>query len=164
MSAAPEVPSPSAVSPGGSASGITVAVEEGIGVEEYLTVMAGSGLDSRRPYDDPDRMGVILARSGPIVGARTADGLLVGVARCITDGGFATFLIDLAVVEAHQGQGIAREMVEQVIDACHRTVVIASAAPDVDAFYDHLGLRRHHSTWYELPADLDGFPQPPAAT
>lgn len=145
-------------------AGITVGVEDRVGVEEYLDVMEGSGLADRRPYHDPDRVGVMLARSGPIVAARTEDGVLVGVARSLSDGGFATYLCDLAVVEAFQGQGLAREMVEATHDACARTVLIVSAAPDVDAFYDHLGLRRHHSTWYGLPEDLDGFPEPPATT
>lgn len=145
-------------------SDITVAVEDRVGVEEYMTVMEGSGLAERRPYDDPDRLGVVLAHSSPVIGARTADGTLVGVARFLSDGGFATYLCDIAVVETHQGQGLAREMLELTRDVCGRTVLIVSAAPEVDAFYDHLGLRRHHSTWYGLPEDLVGFPKPPTAT
>jgi GNAT superfamily N-acetyltransferase len=143
---------------------VTVAVEDRIDVEEYLTVMEGSGLSARRPYADRGRVGALLARSAPIVCARTEDGVLVGVARSISDGGFATYLCDLAVVEAHQGQGIGRDMVEAMRDACSQTLLIVSAAPDVDEVYDHLGLRRHHSTWYGLPADLTGFPDPPSAT
>lgn len=145
-------------------AGVVVAREDRLGVDEYLTVMAGSGLDGRRPYADEDRVGVILAHSAPIIAARTDDGTLIGVARSISDGGFATYLCDLAVVEAHQGQGLARAMVEATRDACERTVLIVSAAPDVDALYDHLGLRRHHSTWYDLPTDLDGFPDPGGVT
>ena len=147
-----------------AADELSVAVEDRIGVEEYVTVMEGSGLDGRRPYADSDRVGLVLAHSAPIVTARTGDGTLVGVARSISDGGFATFLCDLAVVEAYQGQGVARALVEATRDACDRTLLIVSAAPEVDAFYDHLGLRRHHSTWYGLPEDLDGFPEPPSPT
>lgn len=144
-------------------SQITVVVTDRIDVEEYLTVMAGSGLAGRRPYADADRVGVILAHSSPLVTARTDDGTLIGVARCISDGGFATYLCDLAVVEEYQGRGVARELMEATRDACARTLLVVSAAPDVDEFYDHLGLRRHHSTWYGLPADLSGFPDPPQA-
>ncbi|WP_370325477.1 GNAT family N-acetyltransferase [Euzebya sp.] len=143
---------------------ITVAVEDRVDVDAYLTVMAGSGLADRRPYGDDGRVGALLARSAPVVGARTAEGELIGVARSISDGGFMTFLCDLAVVEAYQGQGIARELVEVTRDACERTLLVVTAAPDVDAFYDHLGLRRHHSTWYGLPTDLTGFPSPPATS
>lgn len=143
---------------------VTVAVEDRVGVQEYLTVMEGSGLDARRPYADEDRVGLVLAHSAPIVTARTDEGSLVGVARSISDGGFMTYLCDLAVVEAFQGQGLARAMVEETRDACGPTLLIVSAAPEVDAFYDHLGLRRHHSTWYDLPQDLDGFPMPPSTT
>lgn len=143
---------------------VTVAVEDRIDVGDFLTVVEGSGLAARRPYGDDGRVGALLARSSPIVTARTAEGELVGVARCIGDGGFATFLCDLAVVEAYQGQGIARALVEAARDACPRTVLIVAAAPDVDPLYDHLGLRRHHSTWYGLPSDPQGFPEPPAAS
>ena len=83
------------------------------------------------------------------------------MARSISDGGFVTFLCDLAVVEAYQDQGIARDLVEATRDACEGTLLVVSAAPDVDPFYDHIGLRRHHSTWYGLPQDLSGFPDPP---
>ncbi|MGI9017637.1 MAG: GNAT family N-acetyltransferase [Euzebya sp.] len=143
---------------------VKVAVTDRIDVEEYLTVMVGSGLVARRPYDDADRVGVLLAKSAPLVSARTEAGTLIGVARCISDGGFATYLCDLAVVEEYQGRGVARELMEATRDACSRTLLVVSAAPDVDEFYDHLGLRRHHSTWYGLPADLSGFPDPPSAT
>lgn len=144
--------------------GIEVAVTDRIDVEDYQTVMAGSGLAARRPYDDDGRVGALLARSSPIAGAWTGEGDLVGVARSISDGGFMTFLCDLAVVEAHQGRGIARALVEATRDACAHTLLVVTAAPHVDDFYDHLGLRRHHSTWYGLPADLTGFPDPPANT
>lgn len=143
---------------------IAVSRDDRVGVEEYMSVMAGSGLDQRRPYDDADRLGVILAHSAPIITARTEEGTLVGVARSISDGGFATYLCDIAVVDAYQGRGLARALVEATRDACERTIMIVSAAPEVDAFYDHLGLRRHHTTWYDLPPDLDGFPTPPVAT
>ncbi len=143
---------------------VTVAVEDRIDVDEYLTVMEGSGLATRRPYGDVARVGALLARSAPVVTARTDDGQLVGVVRCISDGGFATYLCDLAVVEAHQGQGIGRMLVEATRDACDQTLLVVSSAPDVDEVYDHLGLRRHHSTWYGLPSDLSGFPDPPSST
>lgn len=145
-------------------AGVTVAVEDRIDVQEFLDVMAGSGLEGRRPYGDPDRVGALLARSMPIVCARTDEGVLVGVARSVGDGGFVTYLCDLAVVEAWQGQGIARAMVEATRDAFPNCLLILSAAPDVDPLYDHLGLRRHHSTWYGLPADLTGFPDPLTVT
>lgn len=143
---------------------ITVEVADRIDIGEYAAVMDGSGLGERRPYADDNRLGALLARSAPIVTARSDDGTVVGVARSISDGGFVTFLCDLAVVEAYQGQGIARQMVEATRDACPDTLLIVTAAPDVDPFYDHLGLRRHHSTWYGLPEDLSAFPDPPPHT
>lgn len=143
---------------------ITVEVADRIAIGEYAAVMDGSGLGERRPYADDNRLGALLARSAPIVTARSDEGALVGVARSISDGGFVTFLCDLAVVEAYQGQGIARQLVEATRDACPQTLLIVTAAPEVDPFYDHLGLRRHHSTWYGLPDDLSGFPDPPPHT
>lgn len=143
---------------------IDVEVSDRIDIQDFLSVMDGSGLAARRPYRDDNRVGALLARSAPIITARTDEGTMVGVARAITDGGFVTYLCDLAVVEAYQGQGIARLMMEATRDACPKTILIVSAAPGLDPFYDHLGLRRHHSTWYELPTDLDGFPDPPPVT
>jgi GNAT superfamily N-acetyltransferase len=144
--------------------GITVTVEDRIDTAEFVDVVEGSGLAARRPYGDLGRVGAILARSSPVACARTDEGVLVGVARCVSDGGFVTFLCDLAVVEAHQDRGIGRALVEAVRDASPGTVLVVTAAPEVDALYDHLGLRRHHATWYDLPADAAGWPDPPAAT
>jgi GNAT superfamily N-acetyltransferase len=143
---------------------VVVVVEDRLDPQAFMTVVQGAGLADRRPYGDLDRVGALLARSSPIVTARIAEGELVGVARSISDGGFVTYVCDLAVVEAYQGQGIARALLEATRDACPQCLLVVSAAPDVDPLYDHLGLRRHHSTWYDLPADLTGFPDPPAAT
>ncbi|MGW7332967.1 GNAT family N-acetyltransferase [Streptomyces sp. NPDC054840] len=51
----------------------------------------------------------MLAGANLVVVARSDDGHLIGIARSITDGAYSTYLGDLAVHVAYQGQGVGRE-------------------------------------------------------
>ena len=53
---------------------------------------------------------VACSRHADLIVTVRLDGRLVGVSRAITDWNFCTYLSDLAVDTAHQGQGIGREL------------------------------------------------------
>ena len=131
---------------------ITYATEPDLAVEEFVAVLVRSTLAERRPIQDAATMAGMLANAAVIVTAR-CDGLLVGVGRALTDFAYCTYLADLAVDVAYQGQGIGRELLRRAHAAAglHTTLILV-AAPAARTYYPHVGLTRHDSCWIVPPA------------
>ena len=90
----------------------------------------------------------MLERADIIVTART-NGLLVGVARAITDFSYCTYLSDLAVDEQFQRHGIGRELVKKTHEAAGlKTHLILVAAPKARDYYPRIGMEQHPSCWF----------------
>jgi GNAT superfamily N-acetyltransferase len=127
---------------------IAYALEPELSRDEFVDVLVRSTLAERRPMGEAATIAGMLANADVLVTARTAAGLLVGVSRAITDFSYATYLSDLAVDAAYQGQGIGRELVRRTHEAAGlHTTLILLAAPQAAAYYPHIGMRRHDSCW-----------------
>jgi GNAT superfamily N-acetyltransferase len=126
---------------------IEYGLEPGLAADEFIDVLVRSTLAERRPVADRPTIDRMLANADIIVAAR--DGLrLVGVSRAISDFGFCTYLSDLAVDQAYQGQGIGRELIRRTHQAAGRgTTLILLAAPKAESYYPHIGMARHDSCW-----------------
>ena len=134
---------------------VVYAVEPGLTAAEFVDVLRRSTLAERRPVSDGAAIAGMLAHAGVIVTARIG-GLLVGVARSVTDFNFCTYLSDLAVDVAAQGRGIGRELIRRTHAAAGRhTTLILLAAPKARTYYPHIGLRPHESCWV-----VDAEPRP----
>jgi ribosomal protein S18 acetylase RimI-like enzyme len=117
-------------------------------VGEFVDILRRSTLAERRPVDDVDTMAGMLVNADLIITARNSGGLLVGVARAITDFSYCTYLSDLAVDERFQRSGIGRELVRQThLRAGLQTNLILLAAPKSQSYYPHIGMSRHDSCW-----------------
>lgn len=115
---------------------------------EFIDLLRRSTLAERRPVDDPDRIRRMLDEADLVVTAR-AQGLLVGVSRALTDYSYCTYLCDLAVDAAFQGQGIGRELIRRTHEAAGpQTMLILLAAPQSRSYYPYIGMRQHESCWY----------------
>ncbi len=124
------------------------ALEPDLSAAEFVDVLRRSTLAERRPVDDLPRIESMLRHADVIVAARTGDGLLVGVSRSITDFAFCTYLSDLAVDQAFQGQGIGKRLIEETHQhAGQSTVLILLAAPAARSYYPHIGMESHDSCW-----------------
>jgi predicted N-acetyltransferase YhbS len=78
------------------------------------------------------------------------EGLLVGVARGITDFSYCTYLSDLAVDVEYQRKGIGRELIRRLHEkAGLETTLILLSAPAAVDYYPHIGMRRHESCWIQ---------------
>jgi predicted N-acetyltransferase YhbS len=126
--------------------------EPELGAIEFIDVLRRSTLAERRPVDELDRIEGMLQNADVIVTARDSAGTLVGVSRALTDYKFCTYLSDLAVDAAVQGQGIGK----QLIDETHRlsgleTTLILLAVPAARTYYPHVGLEPHDSCWTVRP-------------
>jgi GNAT superfamily N-acetyltransferase len=116
-------------------------VESNVTAEEFHQLLLASTLAERRP-SDLARLNRMLRGANLIVTARI-DGLLVGIARSVTDWSFCCYLSDLAVSKDVQGQGIGRGLIEHTRKICGPEVsVILSAAPGAITFYESIGMPR----------------------
>ena len=101
----------------------------------------------RRPVDDLERIGRMLANANLTVCAFDGD-KLVGIARSLTDFSYCCYLSDLAVDEAYQKQGIGKELVSRTHDIigpeCAFLLLAAPAAMD---YYPHIGFQKAENAW-----------------
>jgi predicted N-acetyltransferase YhbS len=126
---------------------VTYHLEPGLAPEDFIDVLVRSTLAERRPIHDLDAICAMLKNADMIVTARV-DGLLIGVSRAITDFAFCTYLSDLAVDEAHQRQGVGRELIRRTHEAAGKhTTLILLAAPKAQRYYPHIGMTKHESCW-----------------
>ena len=122
-------------------------LEPALTAAEFVDVLRRSTLGERRPLDDIPRMEAMLRNADIIMTAR-CDGLLVGVARAVSDFSFCTYLSDLAVDENFQRRGIGRELIRRTQEAAGmQAKVILVAAPKAVDYYPHIGMTRHDSCW-----------------
>jgi GNAT superfamily N-acetyltransferase len=127
---------------------ITYGSEPQLTPAEFINLLRRSTLAERRPVDDAEAIAGMIANADVLRTARTADGLLVGIARAISDFSYCTYLADLAVDAAYQRQGIGRELLRQTHEAAGlHTSLILLAAPKAVDYYPHIGMSRHESCW-----------------
>lgn len=109
--------------------------EDDLGADEYIDVVAKSGLN--RPITDRARIEQMLKHANLILTARQ-DGRLVGFARSLTDFCFCCYLSDLAVDKACQGQGIGRRLIEETRAAAGgaKTTTLLLSAPTAMTYYE----------------------------
>ncbi len=115
-------------------------------VEEVLALYRASTLAERRPVDDVERITKMLAGADLVITARL-DGRLIGIARSLTDGAYATYLSDIAVDVAHQRRGVGRDLIRATQEAAPRAKLVLLSAPAAVDYYPHIGFKRHESAW-----------------
>jgi GNAT superfamily N-acetyltransferase len=126
---------------------VTYDVEPSLTADEFIDVLKRSTLAERRPVHDRVTIQGMITHADVIVTARSG-GLLVGISRAITDYNYCTYLSDLAVDQAYQGQGIGRELIRRThLQAGLKTTLILVAAPKAQTYYPHIGMAKHESCW-----------------
>ena len=89
-----------------------------------------------------DRLQRMLDGANLLITARDeASGVILGVARALTDNAYACYLSDLAVDRAVQGQGIGTRLIEVTRElAGEETMCLLVAAPASVEFYRKIGM------------------------
>ncbi|WP_218966161.1 GNAT family N-acetyltransferase [Snodgrassella alvi] len=104
-------------------------------------------LGERRPLIDTIRFQAMLDNANLLITA-WHDNKLIGIARCLTDFVYITYLADLAVDEDYQQQGIGKQLIKEVKNntdkACSITLL---AAPQAIDYYGYIGFNAHPSAW-----------------
>ena len=132
---------------------ITIRYQTGnqLDLDQVIELYRASTLGERRPVDDRERMGNMLANASLVITAWEGD-LLVGIARSVTDFCYTTYLSDLAVRLSRQRQGIGRELIRRTQDACTpETRLVLLAAPKAVDYYPKVGFERHEQCWQLVP-------------
>lgn len=119
-------------------------------LDEALEVYRRSGLGDRRPIDDRERMAAMLRNANLVVVCRN-EGELVGLARCVSDFSYVTYLSDIAVVGEHQRLGIGRALIDAVRREAPAAKIVLLSAPAAREYYPHIGFTRHDSAWVLNP-------------
>lgn len=70
-------------------------------------------------------------------------GRLIAAGRALADGRDCSYICDIAVHPAYQGQGLGREMVSRLVELSqgHKKIILY-AAPGKEGFYRRLGFKR----------------------
>lgn len=119
-------------------------------VDEVAALYRASTLAERRPVRDRARFAEMLRNANLVVVARV-DGRLVGIARSVTDGAYATYLSDIAVDVEFQSRGIGRDLIARAREAAPRAKIVLLSAPAAAGYYPHVGFTRHDSAWVMNP-------------
>jgi GNAT superfamily N-acetyltransferase len=131
---------------------ITYRTGNDIDVDEMIEVYIDSTLGERRPVAERERMSRMLGEANLVVTAW--DGAtMVGISRSITDWVFCTYLSDLAVRQAYQGQGIGKELIRRTREETPEATVILLSAPKAVDYYPKIGMTRHNSAWVLWPGE-----------
>jgi predicted N-acetyltransferase YhbS len=134
-------------------------IENSLSLDEFRGILDRSTLALRRPVEELDTLQGMLDHADLIATARDSTGLLVGVARALTDFSYCTYLSDLAVDQAHQKRGIGIRLIQRIHDAAGRqTHLILLAAPAAEAYYPRIGFQPHHSCWM-IPRQVSHAPE-----
>lgn len=86
-------------------------VEPALALPEALSLYQASGI--QRPLAEPQRMAAMLQHANLLVTARQK-GQLIGLARCLTDYSWVTYIADLLVDQRVQQQGVGRKLLAEV--------------------------------------------------
>ena len=121
------------------------AYEENLTAEELADVFHRSGI--RRPVDDLKRLETMLRNSNLTLTARL-DGVLIGVARAVTDFSYCCYLSDLAVDQEYQRQGIGRTLIQRIKeDLGEQVTLVLLAAPAARDYYGRVGMEKADNAW-----------------
>jgi GNAT superfamily N-acetyltransferase len=125
------------------------AQETGLTAEEYIACVGQSALGPTRPLGNTERVQAMLDNSSLVVTARDEGGRLVGLFRAMTDWSWVCYCADMAVVEASQGQGAGRMLMDKATEILGPGVsIILLAMPGAEGFYRKVGLTQTQAGFY----------------
>ena len=125
---------------------ITYRVGNELDLDSVVELYRASTLGERRPVDERERMGLMVANANLVVTAWDKE-LLVGISRSLTDFVYVTYLADLAVRLSHQRLGIGKELIRRTRAEAVQSNLILLAAPKAVDYYPHIGFEQHGSAW-----------------
>lgn len=132
---------------------IVYAQEQTLSVADYVAVLSESSMRDKRPLKNSVRIGEMLAGANFIVAARE-NGVILGLARCITDFAWIAYCAELAVKESAQGKGIGRGILEYCWTTLGPRIGLTLVSePNALGFYERVGMTRLDSGFFRPRED-----------
>ncbi len=78
-------------------------------------------------------------------------GVVVGAARAISDGEYYANVYDVVVLPEHQGKGVGRQLMRDLLDRIGAKFVLLTTTIGKEPFYATLGFRRHKTAMAIYP-------------
>lgn len=118
--------------------------ENDITIEEYKILRENAGWKSL-----PDeQIKESLLGTNYLVVARV-EASIIGMARCISDGRYMTYIYDVVVLDQYRSRGIGKKMIETIIDHYRNMTqnlmqfVLVAIDSDAEAFYKKIGFKKY---------------------
>ena len=132
---------------------IVYAQEQSLLVADYVAVLAETTMRDKRPLTNTKRIGEMIAGGNFIVTARE-NGVILGLARCITDYAWVCYCAELAVKESAQGRGIGRGILEACWELLGpRIGFMLVSEPAAVGFYAKLDMEREATAFWRTRTD-----------
>ena len=132
---------------------IVYAQEQSLPVEDYVTVLGEGAMRNRRPLANKVRIAEMIAGANFIVTARE-DGVIVGLARCITDNAWIAYCAELAVRENWQGRGVGAGIIKAARDILGpRLGLTLISEAEAVGFYQRIGMEQIDRAFFLTRAD-----------
>jgi GNAT superfamily N-acetyltransferase len=126
---------------------LVYAREQSLAVADYVAVLAETSMAPKRPLQNGVRIAAMLAGANFIVTARE-DGVILGLARCITDHAWIAYCAELAVKESAQGRGIGAGIIAKAKELLGPGIGLTLISePDALGFYQRIGMQRLDSAF-----------------
>lgn len=132
---------------------IVYAQEQSLGVADYVAVLGETIMRAKRPLTNTQRIGEMIAGANFIVTARD-DGIILGLARCITDYAWIAYCAELAVKESAQGRGVGAGIMAKIHELLGPKLgLVLISEPSAVGFYERIGLERQDSAFFRTRLD-----------
>ena len=132
---------------------IVYARELSLSVDDYVAVLGETVMRTKRPLANTQRIAQMLAGANFIATARE-EGVILGLARCITDFAWIAYCAELAVRENAQGRGIGGGLLKFVEDALGpRVGLTLISEPGAVGFYERIGMERQDAAFFRARVD-----------
>lgn len=132
---------------------IVYAYEHGLSVADYVAVLSETTMRDKRPLANSERIAKMIAGANLVVTARE-DGVILGLARCITDFAWIAYCAELAVRESAQRRGVGAGIMATARDLLGPGVgMILISEPEARGFYARIGMEPNDSAFYRARLD-----------
>jgi ribosomal protein S18 acetylase RimI-like enzyme len=119
-------------------------------MREVHDVYRSSGLGERRPVEQTERFADMVRNANLVLVCRV-DGAMVGIARCVSDFAYTTYLSDLAVRAEYQRRGVGRALIEAARQEAPLAKIVLLSAPAAAGYDPRVGFTQHPSAWVLNP-------------
>jgi GNAT superfamily N-acetyltransferase len=127
---------------------IIYAQEQSLSVGDYVAVLSETTMRDKRPLANAQRIAEMLDGANFIVTARE-DGVILGLARCISDGAWVAYCAELAVKEGAQGRGIGAGIIKAAKDILGpRMGLVLISEEEAVGFYTRIGMERYDRAFF----------------